>query len=53
MNDLSYIAEVPNRDNNQVTLIIERKNIETAIDFVRAIRLEKSEKEYEQAMKSE
>ena len=52
MNDLSYIAEVPNRDNNQVTLIIERKYIETAIDFVRAIRLDRSEKEYNQAMEN-
>jgi|ETN07SMinimDraft_1059922.scaffolds.fasta_scaffold54976_2 hypothetical protein len=52
VDDLSYIEEVPNRDNNQVTLIIERKHIETAIDFVRAIRLDQSEKEYNQGMKN-
>ena len=52
VDDLSYIAEVPSRDNNQVTLIIERKYIETAIDFVRAIRLDRSEKEYNQAMEN-
>jgi len=52
VDDLSYIAEVPSRDNNQVTLIIERKYIEMAIDFVRAIRLDRSEKEYNQAMEN-
>ncbi len=52
VDDLSYIAEVPNRDNNQVTLIIERNYIETAIDFVRAIRLDRSEKEYNRAMEN-
>ena len=52
VDDLAFIAEVPNRNNNEVTLIIERKHIEAAIDFVRAIRLERSEKEYNQAMEN-
>ena len=51
VNDLKIIAELPECDNNEVSLSIARKDIDDAIDFVRAIKLDMSEKEYQQALK--
>jgi hypothetical protein len=52
VDDLTYIAKIPGRESNQVALIIDSKYIDSAIDFVRAIRLDRSEKAYNQAMEN-
>lgn len=50
VDDLSYLEDLPERSNNKVVLLIDRKNIDRAIDLIRAIRLDMSEKEYQQAL---
>lgn len=51
VDDLRIIAKLPECDNNEVSLSIARKDIDEAIDFVRAIKLDMSEKEYQAALK--
>jgi hypothetical protein len=50
VDNLRLIEKLP-ECNNEVVLSIARKDIDDAIDFVRAIKLDMSEKEYQQALK--
>lgn len=50
VDDLRIIEGLPNSDNNKVTLGVSREDFEKAVDLVRAIRLDMSEKEYQRAM---
>lgn len=51
VDDLRIIEKMPNSDNSEVVLSIARGDIDEAIDFVRAIKMDQSEKEYEEALK--
>ncbi len=52
VDDLRLIRELPDSDNSEISLSVARANIEDAIDLVRAIKLDISEKEYNEAMSS-
>jgi hypothetical protein len=51
VDNLRLIEKLPECNNNEVVLSIARKDIDDAIDFVRAIKLDMSEKEYQEALK--
>lgn len=51
VDNLRLIEKLPECNNNEVVLSVARKDIDDAIDFVRAIKLDMSEKEYQQALK--
>lgn len=51
VDDLQLLGELPDCDNNEVSLAVARKDVDLAIDFVRAIKMDMSEKEYEEALK--
>ncbi len=51
VDDLRVIEKLPECNNNEVVLSIARKDIDDAIDFVRAIKMDISEKEYQEALK--
>jgi len=51
VDDLRVVEKMPNSDNNEVVLTIARGDIDDAIDFVRAIKMDISDKEYQQALK--
>ena len=50
VDDLRLIERLPNNENNKITLGVSREDFEKAVDLVRAIRLDMSEKEYQRAM---
>jgi len=50
VDDLRVVEKMPNSDNNEVILTIARGDIDDAIDFVRAIKMDISDKEYQQAL---
>lgn len=51
VDNLSFVEQLPSSDSNEIVLSIARKDIETAIDLVRALKLDQSEKEYRAALK--
>ena len=51
VDNLRIIEKIPNCDSNEVVLSIARGDIDQAIDFVRAVKMDMSEKEYEEALK--
>lgn len=51
VDNLSFVKQLPSSDSNEIVLSIARKDIETAIDLVRALKLDQSEKEYRAALK--
>ena len=51
VDDLRLIEKLPEMDGNEVVLSIARGDIDDAIDFVRAIKMDISEKEYQEALK--
>jgi hypothetical protein len=51
VDNLSFVEQLPSSDSNEIVLSIARKDIDTAIDLVRALKLDQSEKEYQAALK--
>jgi hypothetical protein len=51
VDNLSFVELLPSSDSNEIVLSIARKDIDTAIDLVRALKLDQSEKEYQAALK--
>ncbi|MET1254085.1 hypothetical protein [Aliikangiella maris] len=51
VDDLNYVSQLPYTGNHEISLSVSRKNIDQAIDFVRSIRLDMSERVYNQAIK--
>jgi len=52
VDDLKILREFPESDNNELILSIARNDIDQAIDLVRSIKMDLSEKEYKQAINS-
>jgi hypothetical protein len=51
VDSLSFVEQLPSSDSNEIVLSLARKDIDKAIDLVRAIKLDQSEKEYQAALK--
>lgn len=53
VDNLRVIEQIPGNDGNKINLTVSRKDFEKAVDLVRAIRLDMSEKEYQQVMEQD
>lgn len=52
VNDLALVQDIPGQSTADLKLSTARKDADQAIDFVRAIRLDQSEREYNKARAS-
>ncbi len=50
VDDLKYSCDVPGSESNEIVLNVARANVDNAVDFVRAIKLDMSEREYQDAL---